>query len=107
MIERLLSQARRDKGLTQRALAEAAGVPQSTIARIESGVLSPRVQTLERILRALGLRLVTAPAPRGEGVDRSLIRRMLRLTPEERVRYVAASGEAIAALRTAVSKARR
>lgn len=36
----LLREARRSAGLSQRALAEKAGVPQSTVARIESGSTS-------------------------------------------------------------------
>ncbi|RLF21563.1 MAG: hypothetical protein DRJ68_03175 [Thermoprotei archaeon] len=40
-------------GLTQRELAERAGVSQSLIARIESGTVDPRLSTLRRILKAL------------------------------------------------------
>jgi transcriptional regulator with XRE-family HTH domain len=37
----LLRRARAQKGLTQRQLAELAGVPQSSIAKIESGARQP------------------------------------------------------------------
>ncbi|RLF21765.1 MAG: transcriptional regulator [Thermoprotei archaeon] len=40
-------------GLTQKELAERAGVSQSLIARIESGTVDPRLSTLRRILEAL------------------------------------------------------
>ncbi len=40
-------------GLTQKELAERAGVSQSLIARIESGTVDPRLSTLKKILRAL------------------------------------------------------
>ncbi|MDH5816105.1 MAG: CBS domain-containing protein [Candidatus Nezhaarchaeota archaeon] len=40
-------------GLTQKELAERAGVSQSLIARIESGTVDPRLSTLRKILRAL------------------------------------------------------
>jgi predicted transcriptional regulator len=77
--------ARRRAGLTQRALAESAGVPQPAIARIESGSVSPRLSTLEQLLAAAGFTVELAPTI-GEGVDRSLIRSALERSPEERIR---------------------
>lgn len=81
----LLRTARREAGLTQRALARAAGVPQPTVARIESGAVEPRVGTLERLLARCGRSLSTVPRT-GSGVDRTLIRARLRLTVAERAR---------------------
>ena len=49
MIRRLRMQL----GLSQRALARMAGVSQSLIARIESGSINPRYETVAKILRAL------------------------------------------------------
>ncbi|KZS70838.1 hypothetical protein A4G29_20240 [Mycobacterium kansasii] len=43
--------------MSQRELAEAAGVPQSTIARIESGARQPSLPVLARILAAVDLEL--------------------------------------------------
>lgn len=40
-------------GLTQKELAERAGVSQSLIARIEAGTVDPRLSTLRKILKAL------------------------------------------------------
>ena len=77
---RLLRHARQRAGVSQRGLAEAAGVPQSTVARIERGQLSPRVDTLDRLLRAAG-QTVSAEPVMGIGVDRTLIRSFLRMTP--------------------------
>ena len=94
---RLLAYARRRAGLSQRALARAAGVPHSTVARIELGRLSPRADTLERLLRATGHTLVIEPAG-GQGVDRSQIRELLRLTPGERARLAAADAAGMAGL---------
>ena len=91
---RLVRQARRRAGLTQRALATSAGVPQSTIGRIETGRLTPRVDTLERVLQAAGHSLEAAPML-GRGVDRSQIRELLRLTAGERVRLAVADSAAI------------
>ena len=58
----LIYEARTRAGLTQQALARAAGTSQPTIARYESGRAEPRVDTLNRILSACGRRLDTAEA---------------------------------------------
>ncbi len=94
---RLLTYARRQAGLSQRALARRAGVPHSTVARIELGLLSPRTETLERLMRAAGQTLTTEPSL-GSGVDRSQIRELLRLTPGQRVRLAAADAVGLNAL---------
>jgi predicted transcriptional regulator len=80
-----LRYARRRAGLTQRALAEKAGVPQPAIARIERGTVSPRIDTVLRLMEAVGFTLEVSPVI-GEGVDRSLIRAALKRTPEDRIR---------------------
>jgi transcriptional regulator with XRE-family HTH domain len=49
--------ARARSGLSQRELAGAAHVPQSTIARIESGTRQPSLPVLARILAAIDLEL--------------------------------------------------
>ena len=94
---RITRYARRRAGLSQRALARAAGVPQSTVARIETGQLAPRFDTLERILRAAGHSLALEPAA-GVGVDRSQIRELLRLTPGQRARLAVADAASVAVL---------
>jgi transcriptional regulator with XRE-family HTH domain len=48
----LLKLARLATGLTQRTLAATAGVPQSTVARIESGAMQPTLPLLYRLLAA-------------------------------------------------------
>ncbi len=67
----LLWQARTSAGLTQRQLAERSGVPQSTIAVIESGQREPSIPVLSRILRGAGveLRLTLAPVEVESAVD--------------------------------------
>ena len=45
-------------GLSQRDLAEICGIPQSSVARIESFQTTPNLATLLKILRALGLKLM-------------------------------------------------
>lgn len=84
---RLLRHARREKGLTQRALAAAAGLPQSTVARIEAGSLEPRWATMSRLLEASGHSLEITRS--GEGIDRSQIRAMLAMTPYQRLETAA------------------
>jgi transcriptional regulator with XRE-family HTH domain len=84
----LVRYVRARAGMSQRQLAERAGVPQSAIARMEGGKTSPRAETLERLLSACGFELEVEPA-RGSGVDRSAIRELLRLSPVERVRLAA------------------
>lgn len=48
---------RQELGLNQRDLAEKCGVPHSTIARMESGAVTPKLDTLIKVCRELGLRL--------------------------------------------------
>ena len=79
-----LRRARRAAGFSQRELARRAGVAQPAVARIEAGGVVPRVDTLEKLLRACGHNLQVAKRA-GTGVDRSVIRQLLRLTPRERL----------------------
>lgn len=46
---------REAKGLSQEAVAFAAGLSCSTVERVERGLGSPRVDTLQAIARALGV----------------------------------------------------
>ena len=46
-----------DLGWSQRELAQRCGLTQSAVARVESGTTTPRVDTLVRMLEALGLYL--------------------------------------------------
>jgi len=50
----LLRQARLASGLSLRTLAERAGTSYSTISAYENGRKTPRIDTLERLLRAAG-----------------------------------------------------
>jgi predicted transcriptional regulator len=60
--------ARKRAGMTQHELAYASGLPQPSIARIESGTVIPRTTTLITILRATGHRLAVEPiGPRSSG----------------------------------------
>jgi transcriptional regulator with XRE-family HTH domain len=55
-----LIDARRQRGLTQKALSDLSGVAQNTISRAESGLTIPRGDALARLCRALDLDPVTA-----------------------------------------------
>jgi transcriptional regulator with XRE-family HTH domain len=90
--------ARRRAGLTQRQMAALAGVPQPTVARIESGAVSPRADTLVRLLTAAGRELSDEPRL-GQGIDRTLIQDRLRLTPAERVQLAVREARAFSAMR--------
>ena len=90
--------------MTQRELASAAGVPQSTIGRIETGRINPTLDTLRHLLRTAGQDLELVPAI-GADEDRTLIRDRLRLTPAARAAL--AIREARAAIRLQPSASRQ
>jgi predicted transcriptional regulator len=48
-------------GLSQRELAALCNIPQSSIARIETNKITPRLDTLIHILNSLGLTLTVIP----------------------------------------------
>lgn len=91
----LVRKARLHAGLSQRELAARASMPQSSVGRIEAGLVSPSFATLARILDAAGFELVTDIRPRPvidavvqaykKDIDRTLLRENLKKTPEERV----------------------
>ena len=53
---------RNSLGLSQRDLAALCGIPQSSVARIESLRITPNLSTLLKILNPLGLKLLVMPA---------------------------------------------
>ena len=57
----LIREARRAKGLSQRNVAQRAGVSQPAIADIERSIHDPGVATIDRLLKATGSSLVTLP----------------------------------------------
>ena len=102
-----LRRARTRAGLSQRGLAAATGVAQPTIARIERGHEEPRVGTLRVLLAACGHRLDVSPAG-GEGIDRTVIRQLLALSPAQRAELAAREGRALEAIPIgALAEARR
>jgi transcriptional regulator with XRE-family HTH domain len=72
--------ARRRAGLTQAALAARAGTSQATLSAYESGRKRPSVQTLDRVLKAAGMRLAVEPAERPVvAVSEELLARRARI----------------------------
>jgi transcriptional regulator with XRE-family HTH domain len=59
-VARLIRAARRARKVSQRELAELAGLPRATIGRIEAGRVEPRLRTVVELLAALGYELVIA-----------------------------------------------
>jgi transcriptional regulator with XRE-family HTH domain len=94
----LLREARAQGRLSQRALAERAGVAQSEIARIESGRQDPSIRRLEQLVRGAGYDLKIELVPHDDH-DEELIRQMLALPVEERLDSLAEQSEFFAGVR--------
>jgi transcriptional regulator with XRE-family HTH domain len=60
----LVRRARRMADLSQREMARAAGLSRSTVARVESGDLTPSLHVMQRLLATAGLQMVVVD---GEG----------------------------------------
>ncbi|MCL1917653.1 MAG: helix-turn-helix transcriptional regulator [Peptococcaceae bacterium] len=56
-----LTKARNERGISQRKLEELSGVKQPVIARMESGVTSPQLDTVLKLLAPLGKTLAVVP----------------------------------------------
>jgi transcriptional regulator with XRE-family HTH domain len=92
----LLRLARMRSGFSQRQLAEAAGVPQSTVARIETYRQQPTLPLLARLFAAAGLELRTRLEDY-EDHDDVLDARRTRMTAAERAQVRAAQDRFAAA----------
>lgn len=84
-----LRDARRAKLWSQRDLSERAGIPQAHISRIESGVIDPKVSTLQDLARVLDLDLVLLPRTTLTAVD-ALVRENAGQEDSSRLREVVA-----------------
>lgn len=56
-----LVEAREARGMTQAELAEAAGLKQSAVARLESLKATPQIDTLFKVLTPMGYKLAIVP----------------------------------------------
>jgi len=86
-----ISEVRRERGLTQEALAEAAGVDPQTVQRAETGRVSLSVPRLQVLADALGIKMadlfldVGGPVPEVPWTtDEAAVVAAWRRVPEER-----------------------
>lgn len=49
--------ARNEKAITQKQLADITGIPQADISRLENGNANPSLKTLQRLADGMGMRL--------------------------------------------------
>jgi uncharacterized protein len=81
----LIRRARQRRGLSQQRLALRAATDQAAISRIERGEISPSVDTVERLLAAMGEQLHLDSAPGEREYDPLHVRATLQRTPAERL----------------------
>lgn len=48
---------RKERSMTQKQLADATGIPQADISRLENGNANPSLRTLQRLADGMGMRL--------------------------------------------------
>lgn len=85
-VSAIIRQARQRHGLSQAALAFRAGTDQAAVSRIERGEVSPTVETVERLLAAMGEHLEMEAKSMPREYDPLHLRASLRRSPEERLR---------------------
>ena len=82
----IIKSIRMQLGMSQQILAKRAGVPQSTISRIEQDRQDTHVSTLQKIMKALSCDLIIAPLME-DSVD-SIRRKQARKLAKKRVHYL-------------------
>ncbi len=82
----LIKSVRVQLGMSQKALAKRAGVPQSTISRIEQEERDANLSTLNKILSAISCDLVIIPLLQ-DSID-AIRRKQARKMAEKQVRYL-------------------
>ena len=85
-IGELVKLIRNQLKMSQGILAKRAGVPQSTISRVEKNMQEPALSTLTKILKALSCELVIAPMLK-ESIDDIRQKQAKRLA-EKHVKYL-------------------
>jgi transcriptional regulator with XRE-family HTH domain len=95
----LVREARRRRGIGQAELAMRLDTSQPAISRIERDQISPTLETVERILNAMGETLcvssqpLSRPAPGGSNQSIAELRADYRLSSEERLTQAARLSE--------------
>lgn len=82
----LIKSIRLQLGISQKALSKLAGVPQSTISRIEKGARDANLSTLNKILGALSCDLLIVPLLR-DSID-TIRRNQARKVAKRQVSYL-------------------
>ncbi len=102
---RLVRQARKRHWLTQEQLAARARTSQAAISRIERGLVSPTVDTLATLLDLMHEELVLEASEQDYGFDRTLYKRILEMTPADRIDNAVALASFVERTRGAASDA--
>lgn len=84
-VAELVRRSRESHGISQRTLALRAGTDQAAVSRIERGEVSPSVETVERLLGAMGKRLRLDLEPFERDYDPLHLRATLQRSPAERL----------------------
>ncbi|HET7177803.1 MAG TPA: helix-turn-helix transcriptional regulator [Solirubrobacterales bacterium] len=84
-VAELIKGSRERHGISQRSLALRAGTDQAAISRIERGEVSPSIETVERLLAAMGERLRLQSEPFERHHDPLHLRAAMQRTPAERL----------------------
>lgn len=82
----LIKSIRTQLGMSQKALAGRAGVPQSTISRIEQEEKDPNLATLNKILTAISCDLVIVPLLQ-DSIE-AIRRKQAKKMAEKQIRYL-------------------
>jgi len=83
----LIREARLLAGLSQGELGARVGKDRAQIARWERGAVEPSFETLRQLVRACGFELKVSIGQReGDESEEKVLRRNLRLSPQERLR---------------------
>ncbi len=79
-------EARAQRGMARKALAQAADVSERYLAQLEAGEGNASVVLLRRVSAALGLEIVDLLEPAPDSADQRLLRRFLEGLPAQRLR---------------------
>ena len=91
-----LTSRRCELGLSQRAVARLMGTTQSAVSDLERAEADPRISTLQRYARALGLQLLFDAKPRAAAEPEIRLDVSARITPDPA--WAAAGGDPLAAV---------
>jgi transcriptional regulator with XRE-family HTH domain len=102
----LVRSLRHEAAITQSQLASRMGTTQSAVAALERADSNPTLRTVADALDALGYELTLGASPKPPGVDESLIRQQLELTPAQRLGQLEAMAQEARALMLAGARGR-